>query len=85
LGERRRCEKQRGHQSRFEPCFAPPSESLGGATATADLRQPPADAAPSADPIDSKLEQLKELEDLKASGVLTEAEFKDQKAKILAQ
>jgi hypothetical protein len=47
--------------------------------------QPQADAAPSPGPIDNKLEQLKELGDLKASGVLTEAEFKDQKAKILAQ
>jgi hypothetical protein len=31
-----------------------------------------------------KLAQLKELGELKASGVLTEAEFEDQKAKILA-
>jgi Short C-terminal domain len=36
--------------------------------------------APAADP----LEQLKKLGDLKASGVLTEAEFQAQKAKILA-
>jgi hypothetical protein len=43
--------------------------------------QPQADAEP---PIDNKLAQLKELGDLKASGVLTEAEFQDQKAKILA-
>jgi hypothetical protein len=39
---------------------------------------------PSPGPIDNKLEQLKELGALKASGVLTEAEFEDQKAKILA-
>ena len=31
-----------------------------------------------------KLEQLKQLGELKASGVLTEAEFEAQKAKILA-
>ena len=37
-------------------------------------------AAPAADP----LEQLKELGELKASGVLTEAEFEAQKAKVLA-
>jgi hypothetical protein len=37
-------------------------------------------AAPAADP----LEQLKQLGELKASGVLTEAEFDAQKAKILA-
>jgi hypothetical protein len=38
-----------------------------------------APAAPAADP----LEQLKQLGELKASGVLTEAEFEAQKAKIL--
>jgi hypothetical protein len=37
-------------------------------------------AAPEADP----LEQLKQLGELKASGVLTDAEFEAQKAKILA-
>ena len=42
---------------------------------------PPPPAAPSTD---DKLEQLKDLGELKASGVLTEAEFEAQKAKILA-
>jgi Short C-terminal domain len=41
----------------------------------------PAQAAP-AQP--DKLEQLKQLGELKASGVLTDAEFEAQKAKILA-
>lgn len=42
--------------------------------------QEPAQAAPAAaDP----LEQLKQLGELKASGVLTDAEFEAQKAKIL--
>ena len=42
--------------------------------------QAPAPArAPAADP----LEQLKQLGELKASGVLTDAEFEAQKAKIL--
>ena len=41
---------------------------------------PPPAAAPAADP----LEQLKQLGELKASGVLTDAEFEAQKAKILA-
>jgi hypothetical protein len=40
----------------------------------------PAPAAPQADP----LEQLKQLGELKAAGVLTDAEFEAQKAKILA-
>ena len=43
--------------------------------------EPQAAAAP-AQP--DKLEQLKQLGELKASGVLTDAEFEAQKAKILA-
>jgi hypothetical protein len=42
---------------------------------------PPAPAAPSTD---DKLDQLKELGQLRDSGVLTDAEFEAQKAKILA-
>lgn len=34
---------------------------------------------------DDKLAQLRELGELKTAGVLTEAEFEQQKAKILAQ
>jgi hypothetical protein len=39
----------------------------------------PAPAAPATDPI----EQLKDLAELKAQGILTEAEFEAQKARIL--
>ena len=42
---------------------------------------PPPPAAPSTD---DKLEQLKQLGELKEAGVLTDAEFEAQKAKILA-
>jgi hypothetical protein len=42
----------------------------------------PPPAAPSSS--DRLLQQLKELGELKSSGVLTEAEFEAQKAKILA-
>ena len=42
---------------------------------------PPPAAAPAQD---DKLDQLKQLGELKASGVLTDAEFEAQKAKILA-
>jgi Short C-terminal domain len=42
---------------------------------------PPQPAAPSTD---DKLEQLKQLGELKTAGVLTDAEFEAQKAKILA-
>jgi len=44
---------------------------------------PPA-APPASSATDDKLAQLKELGELKSSGVLTDAEFEAQKAKILA-
>jgi hypothetical protein len=43
---------------------------------------PPAPAPAAAAP--DRIEQLKELADLKAQGVLTDAEFEAEKAKILA-
>ncbi len=46
--------------------------------------QAPEAAAPAAAPAADPLEQLKQLGELKASGVLTDAEFEAQKAKILA-
>jgi hypothetical protein len=46
--------------------------------------QPAAPAAPAAPSTDDKLEQLKQLGELKTAGVLTDAEFEAQKAKILA-
>jgi hypothetical protein len=45
-----------------------------------DQAPPAPAAAPAADP----LEQLKQLGELRAQGVLTDAEFEAQKAKILA-
>jgi hypothetical protein len=45
----------------------------------------PVAAAPAAgDPMEAKLAQLKELGELKSQGVLTDAEFEAQKAKVLA-
>lgn len=53
--------------------------------AAAQAQQPvaaaPAEAAPSSDDLINK---LKELANLKDQGILTEAEFNDQKARILA-
>ncbi|MEV6008043.1 SHOCT domain-containing protein [Streptomyces sp. NPDC051976] len=43
----------------------------------------PAPAAAPADSMDAKISQLKELGELKAQGVLTEAEFAAQKERIL--
>jgi hypothetical protein len=45
---------------------------------------PPAPAAPAAPAESSTIDQLKELGELKAQGILTEEEFAAQKAKILA-
>jgi len=43
----------------------------------------PVPGAPPADDMQSKLDALKQLGDLKAQGVLTEQEFQQQKARIL--
>lgn len=45
---------------------------------------PPPPAAAPASGSDDKLAKLKELGELKAQGILTEAEFESEKAKILA-
>ncbi|MFB7372252.1 SHOCT domain-containing protein [Streptomyces sp. NPDC056222] len=48
-------------------------------------QQPPAPApAPPGDDMSTKIEQLKQLGDLKAQGVLTEEEFEAQKRNLLA-
>ena len=46
---------------------------------------PPPPPPPPAAPQPDTLSQLKDLAELKAAGVLTDAEFEQQKAKILAQ
>jgi hypothetical protein len=46
-------------------------------------QQQPAPAAPPGDDMDAKLGQLKQLGELKSQGVITDAEFEAQKAKIL--
>jgi Short C-terminal domain len=51
--------------------------------AYAQQAPPPAPAAPVNDGTDRKIDQLRELGELKASGVLTEEEFAAQKAQIL--
>jgi Short C-terminal domain len=45
---------------------------------------PPAAAPPAGGMTDDKIEQLKQLAELRDSGVLTDAEFEVQKAKLLA-
>ncbi|SES48159.1 Short C-terminal domain-containing protein [Streptomyces sp. yr375] len=53
--------------------------------APAEPPPPPAAPAPAPAPVDmsSKIDQLKQLGELKDQGVLTEAEFEEQKSRIL--
>jgi hypothetical protein len=62
------------------------SRRQAGKWAEQDAQQQPqyAPAPAPASGTDDKLAQLKELGELKSSGVLTDAEFEAQKAKILA-
>jgi Short C-terminal domain len=46
-------------------------------------QQPPPAAAPAGGDMDYKLDQLRQLADLKAQGVLSESEFEVQKARLL--
>ena len=46
-------------------------------------QQPAYEAEPPADDMDTKLAQLKELGELKTQGVLSDAEFEEQKRRIL--
>jgi hypothetical protein len=56
---------------------APPQQAVA---------EPPPQAPPASAPTsDDQIAKLKELAQLKDQGILTEAEFEDQKAKILAQ
>jgi hypothetical protein len=57
-------------------------EQEAAAQPAAPEAAPPPAAAPSSDDLINK---LKELANLKDQGILTEAEFADQKAKILAE
>lgn len=57
-------------------------QDMQQAEQAAPIQTPP--PAPAGGMTDDKLEQLKQLGELKTSGVLTDAEFEAQKAKILA-
>ena len=55
-----------------------------GAQAAPQPAAPPPQPAPAAPTSASTIDQLKELAELKAQGVLTDQEFEQQKAKLLA-
>ena len=68
-----RHQQQKVRRSRRRPSSRPPSS------------RPRRQAAPAEDGSDDPIAKLKELAQLKDQGILTEAEFDAQKAKILAQ
>jgi hypothetical protein len=65
---RRQAGRWAGQEQQSEPEPAPPAA---------------APAAAASDPTQDRLDQLKQLGDLRAQGILSEAEFEQQKAKIL--
>ena len=71
-------EQQQYEAQQYEAQQPPPQQYQ-------QYQAPPAAPAPAAagGGMDAKLEQLKQLGELKQSGVLTEAEFEAQKARIL--
>ncbi|MEU2747531.1 SHOCT domain-containing protein [Streptomyces collinus] len=66
--------RQQGRWAEQQSYEAPPAQP-------AHQAEPP--AAPAASDMTSKIEQLKQLGELKSQGVLTEAEFEEQKRTIL--
>jgi hypothetical protein len=63
---------------------APPPQYAAPAYAEPQYTPPPAGAAaPAAAPADDTVTQLTKLADLKAQGILTDAEFEAAKAKVL--
>ncbi|SFE35600.1 SHOCT domain-containing protein [Streptomyces mirabilis] len=66
--------RQQGRWAQQEYQEAPPQPAPAA---------PPPPAAPSADDMSGRIDQLKQLGELKAQGVLTEAEFEEQKRRIL--
>ncbi|GAA0899130.1 SHOCT domain-containing protein [Virgisporangium aurantiacum] len=70
-GQQQQYEQQQQQPQYAQPQYAPPPAAA-----------PAAPAAP-VDPMTQKMEQLKQLGDLKAQGVLTDAEFEEQKRRIL--
>ncbi|MFJ1807528.1 MULTISPECIES: SHOCT domain-containing protein [unclassified Streptomyces] len=66
--------RQQGRWAQQEPQQAPEQ---------AYQQAPPAPTAEQPPDMSSKIDQLKQLGELKAQGVLTEAEFADQKRRIL--
>ncbi|XVU29965.1 SHOCT domain-containing protein [Actinoplanes sp. CA-054009] len=66
-------------QQQQQQAYAPPPQQVYVAA------PPAAAAAPASPDMTAKIDQLKQLADLKSQGILTDAEFEAQKARILGQ
>jgi hypothetical protein len=75
--EQQQYEAQQYEAQQSQPQQPPPQQYQ-------QYQAPPPAPAAAGGGMDAKLEQLKQLGELKQSGVLTEAEFEAQKARILA-
>jgi hypothetical protein len=78
--EQQQYEHDQYEQQQQQQQYAPPPQY---AAPPPQYAAPPPAAAPAADPMQDKLDQLKQLGELKAQGVLSEEEFQQQKARIL--
>lgn len=75
-------EQQQQAMAQQPQSYAPPPEQYQAPQPV--YQAPPPPAAPAGLSMDQKMDQLAKLGQLKDSGVLTEAEFQAEKAKILA-
>lgn len=71
----------RQHEHAVAQGYPAPAAAVGHPGSAAPMAAAPATASPG---IDDKLAQLKQLGELRQSGVLTDAEFDAQKAQILS-
>ncbi|MET8330282.1 SHOCT domain-containing protein [Streptomyces sp. NPDC005181] len=75
---------QQRQQQRWGAQEAAAQEEAAAQQQALQQQTPPAQAAPPAPPADDIIDRLERLSELKKQGILTDAEFEAQKAKILA-
>ncbi|MFE7793613.1 SHOCT domain-containing protein [Streptomyces sp. NPDC057460] len=75
---------QQRQQQRWGAQEAAAQEEAAAQQQAVQQQTPPSQAAPPAPPADDIIDRLERLAELKKQGILTDAEFEAQKAKILA-
>ncbi|MFE9865961.1 SHOCT domain-containing protein [Streptomyces sp. NPDC005506] len=75
---------QQRQQQRWGAQEAAAQEEAAAQQQAVQQQTPPAQAAPPAPPADDIIDRLERLAELKKQGILTDAEFEAQKAKVLA-